>query len=67
VVLKRLNDNYAMFDIIDDVSLSDAKAPEILKLKLQSMKYSSRDLKYKMTIPNFYEESNQVSSHCSSI
>ncbi|CAF0926373.1 unnamed protein product, partial [Brachionus calyciflorus] len=59
VVLKRLDEKYAMFDIIDDISLSDSNLLDLLKMSLSMFKNDAKQLKYKMTLPSFYEESNQ--------
>lgn len=60
MVLKRLDHKYALFEIIDDIPISDSNFLDILKNKLMNYQNIGRELKYKMTIPSFYEESNQV-------
>lgn len=60
LVLKRIDDKYAQFDWLEDLNLDDSTFYDKLKFELVFYLNGNKKLKFKISIPNFYEESNQV-------
>lgn len=55
-----MNDKYVEYDLIDEISMNDKHILNILKEKLINFKNGNQYLRFKMPVPTFYEESNQV-------
>ncbi|RNA15524.1 dnaJ -like protein [Brachionus plicatilis] len=59
LILRRLNDKYVEYDFIDDLSINEKNMLDLLKDKLNDFKNGNQYFRFKMSVPTFYEESNQ--------
>ncbi len=61
ILLKRLNDKYAQFDIFDlDTQKTADQTVDTIKEHINAITIGTKKLSFKMTTPEFYDESSPV-------